>query len=271
MRVMPPSAETGMADIVRAAAKSGEADRYLAALLSPRKVRDDLIALAAYVAEIRRIGDEVREGPLAEIKLQWWRDALARSVAGEKSGNPVADRFARVVSSHNLAHAKIEDWFDARVHTFYADPPASDAALALELKLLEGIPFAFAARILGQADADENDGVIADAGTAYGLARLGLDYPRSLARGRAPLPFSATSLDAKNYIGREARARLARVKPAFAHAPQAQMLALLPLALVEPYLQALERDDHDLTRDLGDVMPLSRVWRIWRARATGRI
>ena len=263
--------EIDMPDVVRAAAKAGEVDRYLAALLSPKIVRGDLIALAAYGAEIRRIGDEVREAPLAEIKLQWWRDALARAEAGEKSGNPVADQFAHVVSSHNLPRAKLEDWFDARVHTFYADPPASDDALALELKLLEGIPFAFAARILGQVDADENDGVIADAAVAYGIARLGLDYPRALARGRMPLPFSATSTDAKIYIGREARAHLARVKPAFAHATQSQMLALLPLALVEPYLQALEKDDRDLTRDLGDVMPLSRVWRIWRARVTGRI
>ena len=269
--MMPSSAETGIPDIVRAAAKSGEADRYLASLLSPRRVRGDLIALAAYVAEIRRIGDEVREAPLAEITLQWWRDALARSEAGEKSGNPVADQFALVVSSHNLPRAKLEDWFDARVHTFYADPPASDAALALELKLLDGIPFAFAARILGNADADENDGVISEAGTAYGFARLGLDYPRALARGRMPLPLSTEPSNAKAYILREARVCLARVKPAFAHATHAQKLALLPLALVEPYLQALERVDHDLTHDLGDVMPLSRVWRIWRARASGRI
>jgi 15-cis-phytoene synthase len=268
---MPPSAETELSDVVRAAAKSGEVDRYLAALLSPRKVRGDLIALAAYVAEIRRIGHDVREAPLAEIKLQWWRDALARSETSEKSGNPIADQFAAVVSAHNLPRAKLEDWFDARVHTFYADAPASDGALALELRLLEGIPFVLAARILGAKDADEDQHMIADGSIAYGLARLGLDYPRSLARGRVPLPNSVSPADTKIYIGREARAHLARVKPAFAHATQAQKLALLPLALVEPYLHALERDDHDLSRHIGDIAPLSRVWRLWRARMTGRI
>ena len=269
--MMPPSAEAELSDVVRAAAKSGEVDRYLAALLSPRRVRGDLIALAAYVAEIRRIGDEVREATLAEIKLQWWRDALTRSETGERSGNPVADQFAAVVTTHRLPRAKIEDWFDARVHTFYADPPVSDAALALELKLLEGIPFAFAARILGATDADESQDMIADAAVAYGIVRLGLDYPRSLARGRVPLPLSAMSADAKIYICREARAHLACVKPAFAHATQPQMLALLPLALVEPYLHALERDDHDLSRHIGDIAPLSRVWRIWCTRVSGRI
>lgn len=263
--------DTGMPDVVRAAAKAGEADRYLAALLSPKEVRGDLIALAAYVAEVGQIKNEVREAPLAEIKLQWWRDALARFDTGEKSGNLIADEFARVAATYNLPRVKLEDWFDAHVHPFYADPPPSEDALALELKLLQGIPFALAARILGQAGAVEDDGTIPDAAVAYGMARLGLEYPRSLARGRVPLPQTREPPDAKDYILRTARECLARVKPAFAHASQAQKLALLPLALVEPYLQALERDDHDVSRHIGDIAPLSRVWRIWRARAVGRI
>ncbi len=263
--------DAGLPDVVRAAAKAGEADRYLAALLSPKEVRGDLIALAAYLGEIRGIANEVREAPLAEIKLQWWRDALAQSETGEKSGNPIADEFARVVATHTLPRAKLEDWFDACVHTFYADAPASEDALALELKLLEGIPFAMAARVMGQADADENDGTIADAAVAYGFARLGLDYSRALARGRVPLPVDVAPDDAKAYIVREARAHLTRVKPAFAHASQAQKLPLLPLALVEPYLQALERHDHDVSRHIGAIAPITRVWRIWRARAAGRI
>ncbi len=268
---MPPSAEAEMLDIVRAAAKAGEADRYLAALLSPRRVRGDLIALAAYVAEVGQIANEAREAPLAEIKLQWWRDALARSEAGDKSGNPIADAFARVVTDHNLPRAKLEDWFDAHVHRFYADPPANDDALNLEMKLLQGIPFAFVQLILGETGANEDQDMTANAAVAYGLARLGLEYPRVLARGRVPLPVSMIPDDAKAYILRNARAHVARVKPAFAHATHAQMLALLPLALVEPYLRALERDDHDVSRHIGDIAPLSRVWRIWRARAVGRI
>ncbi len=269
--MMPRRGEFEVPDVVRAAAKAGEADRYLAALLSPRQVRGDLIALAAYVAEIRRIGDEVREAPLAEVKLQWWRDALVRFEAGEKSGNPIADDFARVVVTHDLPRARLEDWFDARVHTFYADLSENEAALVLELTLLDGIPFEFAAQILGAPVAADGEMLFADAAVAYGLARLGLNYPYALARGRAPLPVSGTSTDAKSYICREARGHLARVKPAFAHATQPQKLALLPLALVEPYLQALERDDHDLSRHIGDVVPLSRVWRIWRARMMGRL
>ena len=263
--------ETGMPDVVRAAAKAGEADRYLAALLSPKTARGDLIALAAYVAEVGQIANEVREAPLAEIKLQWWRDAFARFETGGKSGNPIADEFARVVAAHNLPRAKLEDWFDAHVHTLYADPPPSEDALKLEMKLLQGIPFAFAQLILGETGASEEQDMIANAAIAYGMARLGLDYPRALARGRMPLPQSDEPSDAKAYVVNVAREHLARVKPAFAHASQAQKLALLPLALVEPYLQALERDDHDVSRHIGDIAPLSRVWRLWRARSVGRI
>ena len=45
----------GGGEAVRAAARSLDRDRYLAALLSPRSARSDLIALAAFMGEVARI------------------------------------------------------------------------------------------------------------------------------------------------------------------------------------------------------------------------
>ena len=47
--------------------------------------------------------------------------------------------------------------------------------------------------------------------------------------------------------------------------------AFLPLALVEPYLRALERPGRDVLRSVAEIAPLTRVWRIAAAHWLGRI
>ena len=59
--------------IVRAA----DRDRYISALLAPADRRLDLMTLYAFDAELARIATTVSEPLLGEIRLQWWRDALA--------------------------------------------------------------------------------------------------------------------------------------------------------------------------------------------------
>jgi phytoene synthase len=54
-------------------------------------------------------------------------------------------------------------------------------------------------------------------------------------------------------------------------APRAALPAILPLALVEPYLAALERLGPNLVRQTADISPLTRVWQLWRASVLGRI
>ena len=145
----------------------------------------------------------------------------------------------------------------------------------------------FAALVLGERQVSDEVGQLTrDGGVAYGLSRLGLRFPYALAHGKMPLPLAALRLSgpdvfiagkepdymgAKAYIVSHARAQLARLQARIGHASPALRTALLPVALVEPYLRALERQDHDIKTDIGDVAPLVRVWRIWRAHVTGRI
>src|SRR4249920_224039 len=91
-----PTAET-----VATSARAGEPDRYLAALLAPPAARDGLLALAAFSAELGRIGQLVtREPMMGEIRLQWWRDALRPRDSGERTGNPVADALREAMLRH---------------------------------------------------------------------------------------------------------------------------------------------------------------------------
>ncbi len=277
MRLQPR--DPSIANISRAAAKAGEPDRYLAALLAPSGQRGDLIALAAFLSEIGRIGQDVSDPMLGEIRLQWWRDALL-SKDTQATGSPVADAFAAGITKRNLPAELIDDVLDAHAHRLYTDPPTDDAALLLALQLSEGSAFKLAAHILG-ADVDAHSPAIDAAAQAYGLARLGLRLPYELAQGRCPLPQSWIGPEnpAENQAWRPAIARLcdkargqyAVVRGAFASLPWQLKVTMLPVALVEPYLRALEREGHDPARDIAEVAPLARTTRIGWAHVRGRL
>ena len=54
-------------------------------------------------------------------------------------------------------------------------------------------------------------------------------------------------------------------------APSALLPAILPLALVEPYLTALESQGAGHEGEIVDIAPLTRVWRLWSAKILGRV
>ncbi len=72
-------------DLVRA----GDQDRYWSALLAPEPARGDLLALYAFHLELARIPGQISQPQLGEIRLQWWRDALAAALSGEDADHPV--------------------------------------------------------------------------------------------------------------------------------------------------------------------------------------
>ena len=97
---------------MRAAARELDYDRYLAALLAPAHARYGLMALAAFHGEVARIPLTVREPGVGDIRLQWWRDALA-TPAGTATGNPVADAMREVARAHALPVDKLVGMIDA--------------------------------------------------------------------------------------------------------------------------------------------------------------
>lgn len=277
---MAPGTAFNHDDIVRTAARGGAPDRYLAALLAPKAVRRDLIALAAFAAEIDKISDTVSEPHLGEIRLQWWRDALAESGTGAVSGQPVCDALARALNQHGLRPALLDDSFDAEAHALYADAPADEAHLALSLDMTEGTLFKLAARIAG-ATAESvaaSHIILHHAAQAYGLTRRALRLPYALQRGREPLPaMLGAAGGARDWtaavatVCARARQHLAHVRTAYRAEPRAIQTALLPIALVEPYLRALSDPTHTPDRDIADIAPLTRTWRLAKTHVLRRI
>jgi phytoene synthase len=276
-------------DVVRRTARAADPDRALAALFASRGVRDDLFALLAFNAELARIADRVTEPGLGAIRLQWWREAIEQAASGKSAGHPVADAFGAVITRRPLSRARIAALIDARSfdvgETLMPDTRTLDAYL---FDTTGGL-FALAAEILG-AEGEKRDVVAEAGGRAYGLVRVMRSLPLLAAKGRTYLPADALmqhGVSAQSVFAGEMSAGLEallaemrqRAREALREArfhlygegmtgtglDEAGRTAFLPLALVEPYLAALAKV-RDPLREMARINPLTRLWRLARAR-----
>ncbi len=275
----PPRLDAG--EVVRIAARAFERDRYLAALLAPRTLRDDLIAIAAFAGEIGRIPTMVSEPMIGRIRLQWWRDVID---AGDRAtGNPVADALNTSTARHTLPRSLIHSMIDAVEDRLVDQPFADLTALSTNTGNFEGALFRLAHMI---RTGNSEPPLLVEAGEVYGLARALLETPAELAQGRALLPrdmmqthgctandWRETRSDARRDetwrnlfrdVSAHVHRRLQEIAPRFQRAPADVRGATLPIALVRPYLKASQRADI-ATLEVCDVRPLTRVWRLWLA------
>jgi phytoene synthase len=284
----PNIATSNAADVavLAAAARDGEPDRYLAALLAPRAHRDSLLALAAFSAEIRRIPELVHEPAMGELRRQWWRDALALPPE-LRSGHPVADAARATAYRYNLPAELLSVAIDGVSGCKPDDAQAGAGELEAHQCKAEGALFELAARVLGVSGSAETSARCAAAGHAYGLARLLTELPRGLASGRiaaaaTPLASAGSTLDELRSEAGSAKIvslleeQAVRVRRSLADAqqfvaglPRSARVAFLPLALVEPYLRVLERSGPRFLQREAGVAPLTRVSRIAAAHLFG--
>jgi 15-cis-phytoene synthase len=275
-------------DAIIGAARAGEPDRYLAALLAPRAERADLLALAAFAAELARVATAVRREPaMAGMRWQWWREAIELS-AGAQTGHPIADHVRALQQRHGLAPAALIGLVDAHAHDLEPQPFADDAELDRYLLATEGALFQLSAHVLGLRG---NGSVLAWsqwAGRAYGMARLLLGFRAQLARGRCQIPrarLAAAGLDPDALgghqgsaglvqllaeLGRQALGSLERARHDVTKLPRGASIAVLPLALVSTYVRASERAEGSSPQRVALIAPLTRVVRIAGAHWFGR-
>ncbi len=272
-------------------ARTGEPDRYLAAILAPAEAQQSLIAVAAFVAELARIPAAVSDPMIGEIRLQWWRDAIADVHRGVATAHPVADALAPALGSGRLSLPEIHRLIDARSFDLTGDLHADDAALERYLGDTEGIPFAMAWSVLSGETLPRKTAVAA--GIAYGLARSLGRLPALLHNGGFPIPEtrlasqgvsramlaehppSKPAIDGVEAASRDleqrARQALAEVRQDIATERRGGLPALFSLAMVEPYFAAQKQQRFRRLEHMLEVVPLNRVWRIGLARLRGRI
>ena len=235
-------------DPVWDSARTYEPDRYLAALYAPDPARSRLMALAAFQGEITRIPATVREPLLAEIRLQWWRDALDHLRAGELTGHPAADRLGPDIVSGLLPLGLLSGMIDEAGERDPALLFTDAQVLRSHLNKSHGAAFALASRALGACHSDMLETATVRAGFVYGLARL-------LVEGRVP------GTEQRDGLAAQCRRALPEAAAAVARLDSALLPGFLPLAMANSYLH-----------QAGPGMsPLKRWWRLWVAQMRGRV
>jgi phytoene synthase len=275
---------------VRTIARDGDLDRYASALFAPGNRREHLFALYAFNVELARIGEQVSEPQLGEIRLQWWRDALDRACAGGTTGHPVADAVGRAVRECNLSRESLADLINARSFDVSVKIMPDTAALDDYLATTAGALFRLAAEIgmaVGQAAEPRALGeAVRAAGIAYGLTGLMRALPVHLSRGRVDIPedrllrhgtspaqllageASEGLSELLTDLRETARGALKSARQHVAELPPGARPAFLPLALVDPYLSALQKVDP--LHQVAGINPLTRFWWLgaWRFRSS---
>lgn len=266
--------------------RSGDRDRYLASLFLPPHARPHVLALYAFNVEIASVRERTREPLAGQVRLQWWRDAIAGRAAGDAARNPVAAALIDTIGRTNLPRPVLDALIEAREIDLLDEKFSTRAAFEAYLHATSSSLFELITGMLEQSGAKART-VSGLAGLAYGITGLLRALPLHASRGQVYLPAdllkefgtaradivaakSTPSLaEALADLRRRARTHLADVREHMAHLPGAARPAFLPLALLDGYLERMERTDYDPFRTPVEVPQWRRQWALWRAARRG--
>jgi len=160
----------------------GDPDRFLAAMAAPVTARPVLFALYAFNVEVARAPWVTQEAMIAEMRLQWWRDALI-----EISGKSLVRRHEVVSPLARLIAPDMAEQLDQAVAVrrwdIYKDPFEDVDHFDNYIDQTSGTLMWAAAHSLGAADED----VVRDYAWATGLANWLRAIPGLEAQKRIPL------------------------------------------------------------------------------------
>jgi phytoene synthase len=269
-------------------------DRYLTALFAPAARRDGLLALYAFNVEVARIRELIREPMMGQVRLQWWRDAVAEIYAGSERRHQVVQPLAAAVRRHGLSREHFDRLLDAREQDMAAEPPADLPALVAYAHGTAGSLGLLAVEVLGAPGTRPPRhgpdvavaAAAANAWTAHALVGLLRAVPHHARQRRLYLPQSLLAehqvaphelLDLRPGPGLAAVARCiateaerfldGRVVP---RPPRLLAAAFLPATLARADLGWLRRADYDPFDSRLQRPSPGRIWRLLSATMTGR-
>jgi phytoene synthase len=296
------AAPTSLAPVL----KRVDNDRYLASLFAPVTCREAIFALYAFNHEIAKTSEVVSEATLGEIRLQWWRDAIAQLFSQDPGDDqeppehevlaPLADLLAR----RRFSQQYFEQLIDARRRDLDLQPFATLKDLEAYLEA-SGAPLLYLALEMAAGNPAEQPDAAQPAivqraaqraarhvALAYGLSGSLRALPYQARRKRCLLPEDhmivaqvdrADLFDLKGSdqldgvvmrLAQRAAEHLAEARKVTEELPLAARRVLLPARLAERNLSLLRRHDYDVfSLDGAALSPASifaLAWSAWRHR-----
>lgn len=206
------------AELVRA----HDPDRFAATLAAVPAARPKLWPLYALNLELARAPWASAEPLVAEMRLQWWVDALDALLAGRAPQHEVLVEIARLLAETPPLATPLAAMAEARRRECWREEFADADALGAHIDATAGNLMWAAALALGAPSAAEP--VVRDFAWGAGLANWLRAVPALSARGLPPLPDARPEGVAA--LAREGLARLARARAQRASVPAAAAPAL---------------------------------------------
>jgi phytoene synthase len=209
-------------------------DRFRAAMAAPPAAREILFPLYAFNLEVARAPWRTREPMLAEMRLQWWRDVVETTAAGQTPpAHEVAGPLGALLNSGRLDPAPLDALIEARRRDIEPQPFAPQE-LRPYLEGTAGNLLWAGAKALGEPESHR--AATFQAGFASGLAAWLLALPELASHGRGLTIQTPDTIRAVTYEALTAltEARRTRFGPGIP--------ALRAASLAAPILRAARRD-----------------------------
>jgi phytoene/squalene synthetase len=153
-------------------------DRYVLSMAAPVAMRPALWALFAFHYELARVREVTREPTAAYMRLAWWDDAIQNTA-------PPAHDVARAIRAAGLPIERLAALIEARRAGINKPVPADLAAMADDAAAPNLPLLHLMAHITGDQN---NEAVLQNLATAYGLCGLIRSLPFTAAQKRCVLP-----------------------------------------------------------------------------------
>ena len=92
------------AEIVR----KGDPDRFRVAMAAPPDARARMLPVLALNVEVARAPYLTAEPIIAQMRLQWWHDAVAEAVVGQDRAHEVAGPLGKIIRNWGLPKQSLD-------------------------------------------------------------------------------------------------------------------------------------------------------------------
>lgn len=242
----------------------GDPERFRMVMAAPVPARLVLFPLYAFNLEVARAPWVTQEPMIAEMRLQWWRDAMEEIMKGEgvrrhEVVTPLAARLSG--AGAGLLDALIE----ARRWDVWKEPFEDELHLRRYIDATSGNLLRAGALMVGEPLDEE---VAADAGFALGLANWFRAVPALVAAKRYPLPDGRP--ETVQVLSREALDRIARARRRRRAVPKSAAPLLFGLPEAEGLLRLAAAEPDRVKQGALALSPFAEKVALLRASFMGR-
>jgi phytoene synthase len=256
---------------------------YYSFLSLPDDRRDAITALYAFCREVDDIVDSRGETHIKQVKLDWWRQEIARLYAGEPQ-HPITRALAKYIHQFALAQEHFLEILDGMEMDLQGAHYRDFKALNLYCHRVAGVVGILSAEIFGFQDRQTLK-YAHKLGIAFQLTNIIRDVYEDIRHDRVYLPqdeladFGVAEADIRQRKPTEAFDRLMQfqIKRAteYYHAAmallpeidrQSQRAGIIMAAIYQQLLCEIERDGRQVLDHRIALSPLRKLWIAWRTR-----